>query len=46
MLRVTFGWVLKAVLFGCQDASPSNIEQILISLKLLLLLFQAPCGGY
>ena len=40
-----FGWALEAVLFGCQDISPSVIEQILVSLKLLLLL-QALCHGY
>ena len=43
---VTFEWSLEAVLLGFQDVSPSIIEKILVSLKLLLLLFQAPCSGY
>ena len=38
-LRVTLFWPLEAVFFGCQDISPSVIEQILVSLKLPLLLF-------
>ena len=46
MLRVAFGWATKAVFLGGQDFSPSIIEQILVSLKLLLLLFQAPCSCY
>ena len=46
MFRVALGWALEAVFFGCQDISPSVNEQILFSLKLLLLLFQAPCSGY
>ena len=45
-LRVAFGWSLEAIFLGCQDISPSFIEQIMISLKLLLLLFQAPCSCY
>ena len=43
---VALGWVLEAVFFRCQDVGPSVDEQILFSLKLLLLLFQAPCSGY
>ena len=46
MFRVALGWALEAVFFGCQDISPSVDEQILLSLKLLLFLFQAPCSGY
>ena len=38
--------MLEAVFFSCQDISPSVDEQILFGLKLLLFLFQAPCGGY
>ena len=38
--------MLEAVFFRCQDVSPSVDEQVLFGLKLLLLLFQAPCGGY
>ena len=40
-----FGWATKAVFLGGQDFSPSIIEQILVSLKLLLFLFQAPRSG-
>ena len=46
MLRVAFGWASKVVFFGGQDCGPSIIEQVLVSLKLLLLLFQAPCHSY
>ena len=38
-LRVTFGWALEAIFLDCQDISPSIVEKILTSLKLLLLLF-------
>ena len=45
------GWpvsrlALESVFLGCQDFSPSICEQVLISLKLLLLLFQAPRSGH
>ena len=46
MLWVTFGVALESVFLGCQDLSPSVCEQILISLELLLLLFQAPRSGH
>ena len=46
MLWITFGLALESIFLGCQDFSPSVYEQILISLELLLLLFQASCGGY
>ena len=46
MLRVTFGWALESVFLGCQNLGPSVCEQILISLKLLLLFLQAFCSGY
>ena len=46
MLWVTFGVALESIFLGCQDFSPSVCEQILISLELLLLLFQASCSGY
>ena len=46
MLWVTFGVVLKSIFLGCQDFSPSIREQVLISLELLLLLFQAPHSGH
>ena len=37
---------LESIFLGCQDFSPSICEQILISLKLLLLLFEAPRSGH
>ena len=46
MFWVALGWAFKDVFLGCQDISPSVDEQVLFSLKLLLLLFQAPCSGY
>ena len=46
MLWVTFGGVLESVFLGRQNLGPSVCEQILISLELLLLLFQASCSGY
>ena len=46
MLWVTFSWALESVFLGRQDLDPSVCEQILISLELLLLLFQASCIGY
>ena len=46
MLWVTFGVALESVFLGCQDLSPSVCEQILISLKLMLFLFQAPRSGH
>ena len=36
----------ESIFLGCQDLSPSISEQILVSLKLLLLLLQALCHGY
>ena len=45
-LWVTLGWASEAIFFDCQDISPHVDEQILVSLKLLVLLFQAPCSGY
>ena len=36
---------LESIFLGCQDFCPSVCEQVLISLKLLLLLLQAPRGG-
>ena len=45
MLWVTFGVALESIFLSCQDFSPSVCEQILISLELQLLLFQAPCSG-
>ena len=38
--------MFESIFLGCQDLSPSISEQILISLKLLLLLLQALCSGY
>ena len=46
MLCVAFGGVVESVFLGCQDLGPSVYEQILISLELLLLLFQAPRSGH
>ena len=46
MFWVTFGVALESIFLGCQDLSPSVCEQILISLELLLLLFQASCSGH
>ena len=46
MLWVTFGGALESVFLGRQDLGPSVYEQILTSLELLLLLFQASCSGY
>ena len=46
MLWVTFGVALDSVFLGCQDLGPSVCEQILISMELLLLLFQASCSGH
>ena len=37
---------LESVFLSCQDFSPSVCEQVLISLELLLLLFQASRSGY
>ena len=45
MLWVTLGGGLESVFLGRQDLGPSVCEQILISLELLLLLFQASCSG-
>ena len=36
---------LESIFFGCQDFCPSICEQVLISLKLLLLLLHASCSG-
>ena len=46
MLWITFGVALESIFLGRQDFSPSVCEQILISLELLLLLFQAPRSGH
>ena len=46
MLWVTFGVALESIFLGFQDFSPSVCEQILISLELLLLLFQASRSGH
>ena len=46
MLWVTLGGGLESVFLGRQDLGPSVCEQILISLVLLLLLFQTSCSGY
>ena len=46
MLWVTFGWALESVFLGCQNLGPSVCEQILISLELLMLIFQASHSGY
>ena len=46
MLWVSFGGAVESVFLGCQDLGPSICEQMLISLELLLLLFQASCSGY
>ena len=45
------GWpvshvALESVFLGCQDLSPPICEQVLVSLELLLLLFQAPRSGH
>ena len=45
------GWpvsrlAFESIFLGCQDFSPSICEQILISLDLLMLLFQASCSGH
>ena len=45
MLWVTFGVALESIFLGCQDFCPSICEQVLISLKLLLLLLQASRSG-
>ena len=37
---------LESIFLSCQDFSPSVCEQVLISLELLLLLFQAPRSGH
>ena len=37
---------LESIFLGCQDFCPSVCEQVLISLELLLLLFQAPRSGH
>ena len=37
---------LESIFLGCQDFNPSVCEQVLISLELLLLLFQAPRSGH
>ena len=46
MVCVTFGGAIESVFLSRQDLVPSVCEQILISLELLLLLFQASCSGY
>ena len=46
MFWATFGWALESVFLGCQNLGPFVCEQVLISLELLLLLFQASCSGY
>ena len=40
--RVTFDRFLLVVFLSGQDLSPSIVEHVLFSLKLLLFLFQAP----
>ena len=45
MLWAIFGGGLESVFLGRQDLGPSVCEEILVSLELLLLLFQAPCSG-
>ena len=37
---------LESIFLGCQDFCPSVCERVLISLELLLLLFQAPRSGH
>ena len=46
MLWVTLGGGPESVFLGRQDFSPFVGEQILVSLELLLLLFQASCSAY
>ena len=46
MLLVSPDGGLESVFLGRQDFGPSVCEQILVSLELLLLLFQASCSGY
>ena len=46
MLWVSPARGLESIFLGRQDFSPSICEQILVSLELLLLLFQDSCSGY
>ena len=46
MLWVSPARGLESVFLDRQDFGPSVCEQILLSLELLLLLFQASCSGY
>ena len=46
MFWVVFCSTLESVFLGYPGLRPSVCEQILISLKLLMFLFQASCSGY